>query len=85
MSTKVDKVTAAVLDYNGIESNRVEVFDRDKPVFFVHVKKFDLQAIQQEMQNESVTVYLPALLRSLKRIEDLVQQARVSGVWSGKV
>jgi hypothetical protein len=84
MSTKVDKVTAAVLDYNGIECNRVEVFDRDKPVFFVPVKKFDLEAIQQEMQNESVTVYLPALLRSLNRIEDLIQQAQVSGVWIKK-
>jgi hypothetical protein len=81
---RLDKYTAVMCDYNGIECNRVEVFDRDKPVFCVPVKKFDLEAIQQEMSDEQVSVYLSAFIESLKRIEGLLERARPSGVWMRK-
>ena len=84
MSTKVDKVTAAVLDYNGIECQRVECFDSSKPVFLVRIKQFDLAAIQAEMQDKTLPVFLAPLLDSLKKIDGLLEQARASGVWQRK-
>ena len=80
--TRVDKYTAVMLDYNGcFDCARVEGFDSSKPVFFVRIKQFDLAAIQAEMKDETVSVYLPALLGSLKKIEGLLSLAKESGVW----
>ncbi len=77
---KVDMITAVCCDYNGLEPHRVECFGGE-PVFFVTVKKFDLHCIQDEMRDESVSVYLPAMIRSLKKIDGLLNLAKESGVW----
>jgi hypothetical protein len=79
---RVNKYTAVMLDYNGIECQRVECFDSSKPVFFVRIKQFDLAAIQAEMQDKTLPVFLAPLLDSLKKIDGLLEQARVSGVWT---
>jgi len=83
MSTRVDKATAIVYDYNGLSDIiRVESFDSSKPTFdFANIKSLDQIAIQKEMTDENQPVYLPAILRSVKRIDDLLEKSKASGVW----
>ena len=81
--TRVDRYTAIALDYSGcFDCARVETFDSAKPVFTVKVKQFDLEAVQKEMQDDSVSVYLPTFLKSLRKIDALIEKARMSGVYS---
>jgi hypothetical protein len=80
---KIGRITAILCDYNGIEPHRVECFG--EPVFFVTVKKFDLQCIEDELKDESVSVYLAALIRSLQKIDGLIALGRPSGVWQKKI
>jgi hypothetical protein len=83
--TKVNRATAVVLDYNGLDTvSRVESFNPSNPQFFVEVKSCDLKCITDEMTDESVSVYLPAFLRSIQKIDALVESARPSGVWVKK-
>jgi hypothetical protein len=85
MSTKVDKATAICSDYSGCEISRVEAFDSSNPVFFVQVKKLDYEAIRTEMRDENQPVLLPAMLRSVARIDALERLAKASGVWIKKL
>lgn len=80
--SRVDKATAIMLDYSGcFDCVRVECFDSSKPVFFCKVKQFDLEAVQAEMLDKTLPVFLAPLLDSLKKIDGLLEQARASGVW----
>ncbi len=82
MYVKVDKTTAIALVYNGIDDiRRVESFDSAKPMFFFELDQRDLTAVQSEMKGEDLTVYLPAILRSVQAIDSLLQLTRVDGVW----
>jgi hypothetical protein len=84
ISTKVDKATAICCDYSGIEILRVEVFDSSNPVFFVPLKHHDHAEIIKEMGDETQPVLLPPLLRSIKKIDGLLELAKKDGVWQKK-
>jgi hypothetical protein len=79
--TRVDKTTAIVLDYNGMEITRVEAFDSSNPVFTCTGKRFDVECCQQEMRDENQAVYLPAILRSIEKIDSLLALTKKDGVW----
>jgi hypothetical protein len=83
LSTKVDKATAIVFDYNGLsEITRVEYFDSSRPVFyFANIKGLDHKAIIAEMNDPDQPVLLVPMLRSMKRIDELLEKAKASGVW----
>lgn len=81
----VDKATAICLDYNGGEIVRVENFDTSKPVFYSTAQRFDREAVQDEMRDEKVSVYLKPFLESVRKIDDLLALTRADGVWQKKV
>jgi hypothetical protein len=84
--SKVNRAVAICLDYNGIDGvTRVESFDNSNPQFFVDVKCHDLECVTSEMGNETVSVYLAPFLRSIAKIDALVELSRPSGVWIKKV
>lgn len=80
----VDKLTAIFLDYCGAgEINRIEFFDKDRPIFFSTAKRFDMDAVVAEMNDETQAVYLKPFLVSMRKIDDdLLVQSRQSGVWT---
>jgi hypothetical protein len=82
MSQKVSKTAAIILDYNGIECNRIEAWDISNPTFFVTGPRFDIEAVLEEMKDENQTVFLPAMLRSVEKIDSLLALTKKDGVWS---
>jgi hypothetical protein len=83
MSTRVDKPTAICFDYNGLsEITRVECFDSSNPVFyFANIKGLDRNEIFKEMNDPGQPVLLQPLLRSVAKIDGLLEKAKASGVW----
>jgi hypothetical protein len=82
MSTKVNKAQAIALDYSGLEIVRVESWDRSNPTFFVVGPRFDIDIVlNEEMKDESLPVYLPAILRSVEKIDALLAKTNIDGVW----
>jgi hypothetical protein len=79
--TRVNKITAIALDYNGIECSRIEAFDSSNPVFFCTGPRFDVEAVCKEMKDENQTVYLPAILASVAKIDSLLAQTKADGVY----
>lgn len=82
MSQKYTKLQAIVLDYNGIECNRIEAWDISNPTFFVSGPRFDIEAVLEEMKDENQSVFLPAMLRSIEKIDGLLALTKKDGVWA---
>jgi hypothetical protein len=53
-------------------------------VFFVPLKHHDHAEIIKEMGDETQPVLLPPLLRSIKKIDGLLELAKKDGVWQKK-
>jgi hypothetical protein len=82
MSQKCTKLQAIALDYNGIECNRIEAWDISNPTFFVSGPRFDIEAVLEEMKDENQGVFLPAILRSVAKIDSLLALTEKDGVWA---
>jgi hypothetical protein len=72
------------MQYNGIPIVRVESFDSSKPTFFVGgLKSLDHQAILSEMK-DGTTVILSAMVESIRKVRELLDLSKSSGVWQRK-
>jgi hypothetical protein len=81
----VDKFTAICLEYSGCgEIVRVENFG-SKQVFYSASKRFDREAVIEEMKDESISVYLKPFLASVQKIEELLALTKSSGVWQKRM
>jgi hypothetical protein len=81
----VDKATAICLEYSRAgEIVRIEDFGT-KQVFYSTAKRFDREAVQDEMKDEKVSVYLKPFLESVRKIEELLALTKADGVWQKKV
>jgi hypothetical protein len=84
-SIAVDKATAVCLAYsNAGEIVRVENFGSN-PVFYSTAKRFDREAVIEEMKDEKVSVYLKPFLESVRKIEELLALSKADGVWQKKL
>ena len=83
MFLPVDRSTAICVEYHAPKSiMRVELFDPDRPVYFCDIKRFDLEIIKAEAKDKEISVYLPAILDAVTRVDILTDLAKFSGAWN---
>jgi hypothetical protein len=85
---KVDKATAAHIVYCGLSDSivRVECFDSSHPWITIKgIAKLDLQVMRAELADPTLPVLLVAYVNAWKFVDDLIEKARMSGVWTKKV
>ena len=60
---------------------RIESFTADNVVFFYRMKRSDREIFLADLKDETLSIMWVAYVAAIKRVDELISKAKVSGVW----